>query len=68
MGLLNNDDWKAKWISLADEKAVDIPEINRKFIKFNIYAKILSLRNQLKKPVYTLLQKVYLKQASMAKK
>ncbi len=30
LGLLNNTDWQAKWISLPDEKAVEIDEIGKK--------------------------------------
>ncbi|MDX1285617.1 MAG: hypothetical protein R3182_11420, partial [Draconibacterium sp.] len=30
LGLLNNQDWKAKWINLPNQQAVEIPEIEKK--------------------------------------
>ncbi len=48
LGLLNNEDWNAKWISLADEKAVDIPEINRAVHKVQYLRKDIELKKTVK--------------------
>lgn len=43
LGLLDNKEWSAKWISLPDQKAVDIPEIERKVHRVQYLRKNIEL-------------------------
>ena len=47
LGLLNNNDWEAKWISLPNEKAVEVPEIGKKVHKVQYLRKNIKLQNEI---------------------
>jgi len=47
MGLLNNSDWTAKWISLADQEAVEGPEIDKKVYRVQYLRKNINLQNEI---------------------
>jgi alpha-L-rhamnosidase len=47
LGLLNNSDWQAKWISLPNEKAVEIPEIGKKIHKVQYLRKNIKLKTEI---------------------
>jgi alpha-L-rhamnosidase len=47
LGLLNNEDWKAKWISLPEQQAIEIPEIKRKVFKVQYLRKDLELKGNI---------------------
>jgi alpha-L-rhamnosidase len=49
LGLLNNSDWQAKWISLPNEKAVEITEIGKKVHRVQYMRKNINLQNNIEK-------------------
>ncbi|NND07619.1 MAG: family 78 glycoside hydrolase catalytic domain [Saprospiraceae bacterium] len=49
LGLLHNNDWKAKWINLPDEKAVQVPEINKKVHRVQYLRKDIILDENVEK-------------------
>ena len=48
LGLLSNSDWQARWISLPDEKAVEIPEIERKVFPVQYLRKSIKIQDEIK--------------------
>jgi len=49
LGLLTNSDWAAKWISLPAQKAVEVPEIERKVYPVQYLRKTIELKNKVEK-------------------
>jgi len=49
LGLLDNKDWNAKWISLPNQQAVEIPEIDKKVHRVQYLRKNINLRSDVKK-------------------
>nr|WP_319509543.1 glycoside hydrolase family 78 protein [uncultured Draconibacterium sp.] len=47
LGLLKNNDWQAKWISLPDEKAIEIPEIDKKIHKVQYLRKNIKIQDDI---------------------
>lgn len=47
LGLLRNSDWAAKWISLPNQKAIEVPEIGREVHKVQYLRKDIQLQDEL---------------------
>ncbi len=47
LGLLNNSDWQAEWISLPDENAVEIDEIGKKVHRVQYLRKKIEVRDDI---------------------
>jgi len=47
LGLLNNSDWQAKWISLPNDTAVEIPEIGKKVHKVQYLRKNIKIQDNI---------------------
>lgn len=46
LGLLKNEDWQAKWISLPNQQAIEIPEIEKKVYKVQYLRKNFNLSDE----------------------
>jgi alpha-L-rhamnosidase len=57
LGLLSNNDWAAKWISLPDQQAVEVLEIERKVYPVQYLRKTIELKDKIEKHVCMLLPK-----------
>ena len=47
VGLLNNNDWQAKWISLPNDTALEVPEIGKKVHKVQYLRKSIKIQDDI---------------------